>query len=127
MPLDPPPDEEDAVSLGVGSGVEPLLLPLFLLPLSVEVVLAAEGPLVVLDDAAVEVEELDEEVVEEDDAVSRLHTLGPSLRSAPMRLNTALFVPSPFGPCRTLYQHGVADVKLRRTGTLALNPGAFRW
>jgi hypothetical protein len=128
MPLDPPPDdEEDAVSLGVGSEAGAPLLLSFLLPLSVVVPVATAAPLVVLDDDAVEVEEVEEEVVDAEDSADRPQTLGPELRSAPMRLNTALLAPSPFGPCLTLCQHGVADVKLRRTGTVALNPGAFCW
>ncbi|KAL2261315.1 hypothetical protein VTK26DRAFT_4408 [Humicola hyalothermophila] len=48
----------------------------------------------------------------------------PVLRSSPMRFQVALFSPMPLGPERTLNQHGVADVKLSNTGTVALKPGA---
>jgi hypothetical protein len=149
-PADPrsSPDE-DGSSVAVRSGSGALLL-LLLLPLSL--VVAAEGkPPIVPDDDDEDVEELAvEELAVEELAVEELaveeraveavdvdevcesasspNTIGPPLRSSPMRLNAALFMPSmPSSPVRTLNQQGVVDVKLSSMGTVAVFPGAFCW
>lgn len=131
MPADAPalrpPDAGAGVSVGVGFAVVVLVLVVLL---SLVVVAAAAGlpVLVVLDDEAVEVEEVEtvDDVVP--GSVSGPNTLRPVLRSSPMRLKVALFSPSmPSTPVRMLNQQGVGDVKLRRMGTLAVNPGAFCW
>lgn len=98
----------------------------------VPVVAAPEIPLVddvaavgEVDEADV-VDELDDDADEFEPEPDSPHVFLPELRSSPMTLKVALFAPSaPFWPVRRLNQHGVADVKLSRTGALALNPGAF--
>ena len=123
-PADPrsSPDK-DVLSVAVGSGSGALLL----LPLSLVVAAAGELP-VVCDDPDEDVEEPALEVVDVDEVcelASSPNTIGSPLRSSPIRLKAALFMPSmPFSPVRTLNQQGVVDVKLSRMGTVAVYPGA---
>jgi hypothetical protein len=124
----------DGASVGVGFVVVVVLL---LLPVLVIVAAARGSPVPVVlgdDDEVFEAEavEVVEEVEVVDDVVpgsaSSPNAFGPVLRSSPIRLNVALFSPSmPSTPVRMLNQQGVADVKLSRIGTLAVNPGAFCW
>lgn len=83
------------------------------------------------DELEVEVEvvaDVLDDVVPVSGSVSSPNTLLPPLRSSPIKLNVALFSPSiPSLPVRILNQHGVADVKLSCTATVAVNPGAFCW
>jgi hypothetical protein len=130
-PADPrssPDDDASSVAVRSGSGALPLLL---LLPLSL--VVAAAGKLLIVpdDDDDEDVEELAVEAVDVDEvceSASSPNTIGPPLRSSPMRLKVALFMPSmPSSPVRTLNQQGVVDVKLSSMGTVAVFPGAFCW
>jgi hypothetical protein len=133
-PADPrssPDEDASSVALGSGSGALLPLLPLLLLlllPLSLVVAAAGERP-IVPDDDDEDVEELAVEVVDVDEvceSASSPNTIGPPLRSTPMRLKCALFSPSmPPSPVRTLNQQGVPDVKLSSMGTVAVFPGAL--
>jgi hypothetical protein len=130
-PADPrssPDENASSVALGSGSGALLPLLLLPLLPLSLMVAAAGE-PLIVPDDDDEDVEELAVEVVDVDEvceSASSPNTIGPPLRSTPMRLKCALFSPSmPPSPVRTLNQQGVPDVKLSSMGTVAVFPGAL--
>lgn len=120
-PPDPFSSFGDSVLLVLGLEAAVLLASLLVVPVPV-----AEGVAVaVLDDVALAV--LDDEVDDVSGELSGPNVSFPVLRSWPMMLKLALFGPAsmPASVNLTLNQQGVADVKLRNTGTLEVKPDTF--